>query len=237
MNIFPAIDLRGGHAVRLVQGDYRQETIFSDDPPAVAADCVRAGAESLHAVDLDGARDGTTPTFGIVTGLCRQGLKVEVGGGVRSEETLLRYLGSGAFRVILGSSAVTDPDFAGEMIAKYGDRVAVGLDLRDGLVAVHGWQETTQVTSRQMCDQLVKWGCSTLIVTDISRDGMLGGTNIALYEGIKRQWPEMALTASGGISSLEDVRALKEAGVDGAIVGKAFYTGMLDLKQAIEAAK
>ena len=234
MQIFPAIDLRGGQVVRLYQGDYDQETVYAADPCAVARDFLAAGARYLHVVDLDGARDGTLANFETIAALVRQGgLYIEVGGGIRTEERIRRYLDLGVGRCILGTIAVKDFAFTERMAQKYGDRIAVGVDARDGFVAVSGWKELSEERGVDFCRRLRDAGVKTVIYTDISRDGAEQGTNLDLYRelaGIEG----LDITASGGVSSIEELRELQTIGTKAAILGKALYTGRLDLKTVIE---
>lgn len=233
MLIFPAIDLYGGQAVRLYQGDYNQMTIYDPEPLHTVEKFEAAGATHLHLVDLEGAKTGQTtnlPTIEKIT--ARTGLFVEVGGGIRSMDTVRRYLDAGVSRVILGTAAVTDPDFTARAVAEYGDKIAVGADLKDGKVAIKGWLETSQDGWQTFFDRMQQLGVKTIICTDISRDGAMEGTNRALYRTLAVRYP-MDIIASGGVSSLEDIQALKAAGVAGAIIGKAYYTGAIDLAQAI----
>lgn len=233
MLIFPAIDLYGGQAVRLYQGDYNQMTIYDPEPLHTVEKFEAAGATHLHLVDLEGAKTGQTtnlPTIEKIT--ARTGLFVEVGGGIRSMDTVRRYLDAGVSRVILGTAAVTDPDFTARALAEYGDKIAVGADLKDGKVAIKGWLETSQDGWQTFFDRMQQLGVKTIICTDISRDGAMEGTNRALYRTLAVRYP-MDIIASGGVSSLEDIQALKAAGVAGAIIGKAYYTGAIDLAQAI----
>lgn len=237
MILLPAIDLYEGKAVRLYKGDYREMTVYSDDPASVAADFQRAGAQWVHMVDLEGARDGTTPNFDVVSRVVRDsGLRVEIGGGVRSDETVRRYLDAGAARVILGTAALDDRAFLERMVAQYGASIAVGVDCRDGLVATRGWTETSSVACAEFCAALERIGVQTVICTDISRDGAMRGTNRALYRELNGRF-SLNFIASGGVSSLEDVRALRDAGLYGAILGKAYYTGAVQLREALEVAK
>lgn len=233
MLIFPAIDLYGGQAVRLYQGDYNQMTIYDPEPLHTVEKFEAAGASHLHLVDLEGAKTGQTtnlPTIEKIT--ARTGLFVEVGGGIRSMDTVRRYLDAGVSRVILGTAAVTDPDFTARAVAEYGDKIAVGADLKDGKVAIKGWLETSQDGWQTFFDRMQQLGVKTIICTDISRDGAMEGTNQELYRTLAVRYP-MDIIASGGVSSLEDIQALKAAGVAGAIIGKAYYTGAIDLAQAI----
>ena len=233
MELFPAIDLRQGRAVRLVQGDYSRMTVYSDQPAQVAERFRRQGARNLHLVDLDGAKEGAPVNFETVKEIVAQGgLFVEVGGGIRNMETVRRYLDAGASRVILGTAAVTDPDFTAQAVAEYGAKIAVGADLKDGKVAIKGWLETSEDTWQVFFDRMQALGVQTIICTDISRDGAMRGTNRELYKRLAEQY-SMDIIASGGVSSLEDIQALKAAGVAGAIIGKAYYTGAIDLAQAV----
>ena len=236
MKIFPAIDLFDGKAVRLLRGRYEDMTIYSDDPPQIGRDFAAAGAEYIHIVDLEGAKDGTTPNFETV---CRiketSGCFCEIGGGIRSMEVIRRYMDAGIDRVILGTAAVTDRAFLEEAVAAYGEKIAVGIDLKDGYVAIKGWTEKTQLTAYDFCEQMQALGVSTIIVTDISKDGAMKGTNHGLYEDLSARLG-MQLVASGGVSSIDDVKRLAARGLYGAIIGKAYYTGAIDLKEAIAAA-
>ncbi len=233
LQLFPAIDLVKGQAVRLVKGDYNQMTVYSSDPAGVAKSFREAGAECLHLVDLEGARDGNTPNIDTVKEIIRRSeLFTEIGGGIRSEETVRAYLDAGAGRVILGTAALKDPEFLDRMLDKYKEKIAVGVDFRDGKVAVKGWLELSDVSCFDFCESLEKRGVRTVICTDISKDGLLGGTNLALYREMVSRF-SMDLTASGGVSSLDDVRQLCDMGIYGAILGKALYTGMLDLGEAV----
>jgi len=233
MNIFPAIDLYDGCAVRLIKGDYNQMQIYSNDPASVAKQFEAAGAEYLHVVDLAGARDGNTPNLDTIRAITENtSLKVEVGGGIRSEEVIRTYLSAGVFRVILGTVAVTDPEFTKEMVSKYGEQIAVGVDIRDGFVAIKGWTETSSLSCREFCKSLSEIGVKTIICTDISKDGCLSGTNLPLYRELSKEF-SMNIVASGGVSTLSDVQALKEMDLYGAILGKALYTGNIDLAEAV----
>ena len=237
MLIFPAIDLYGGKAVRLYKGDYNQMTVYNDDPLAVARDFKAAGATHLHVVDLEGARDGDTPNLDTVARLAREaGLFTEVGGGIRSIEVVDRYLAAGIDRVILGTAAVKDPDFLKAALAKYGDKIAVGVDIRDGFVAIKGWTETSKLSAMEFCAWLQELGVATIICTDISKDGAMKGANHALYHTLSERF-SLQIIASGGVSSLEDVEKLAAQKIYGAIIGKAYYTGAISLARAIEVAK
>ncbi len=234
MQIFPAIDLRGGQVVRLYQGDYDQETVYAADPCAVARDFLAAGARYLHVVDLDGARDGTLANFETIAALVRQGgLYIEVGGGIRTEERIRRYLDLGVDRCILGTIAVKDFAFTERMAKKYGEHIAVGVDARDGFVAVNGWKELSQERGVDFCRRLRDAGVKTVIYTDISRDGAEAGTNLELYRELA-EIEGLDITASGGVSSIEELRELQAIGTKAAILGKALYTGRLDLKTVME---
>ena len=235
MLVFPAIDLYEGKAVRLYQGDYAQMTVYSEDPPSLASDFMAAGASCLHVVDLEGARSGTTPNLDTMRALARSGLFTEVGGGVRSMEVVEAYLSAGVGRVILGTAAVTDEGFLKEAVGAFGGRIAVGADFRDGFVAIKGWTEKTALSALEFCRKMEDLGMETLICTDISRDGAMRGTNRALYRELTEALG-LNIIASGGVSTLEDIAALKALGLTGAIIGKAYYTGAIDLKKAIEAA-
>ncbi len=235
MYIFPAIDLCGGQVVRLYKGDYNQKTVYSDDPAAYARSFFEAGAEYLHLVDLDGAKEGRAVNLDLIAKVIRESrLQVEVGGGIRDPETVRQYMDIGVFRVILGTAALKNRPFLVEMVEKYGDRIAVGVDIRDGMVATHGWLETSTVACMDFCRDLESIGVSAIICTDISKDGAMSGTNLGLYHDMVGQL-KMDITASGGVSSLADVRALAKDNLYGAILGKALYTGDVDLKEAIEA--
>ena len=236
MLIFPAIDLFEGNAVRLLKGDYAQMTVYSENPPRIGEAFKASGAGQIHIVDLEGARSGSTPNFDTVKAIReRTGLFCQVGGGIRSMETIDRYLSAGIDRVILGTAAVTEPDFARRAVEKYGEKIAVGIDIKDGFAAIRGWEEKSALTAGELCEKMQRIGVKTLICTDISRDGAMQGTNHALYRELMREF-RMQIIASGGVSSLEDVRRLREAGLYGAIIGKAYYTGAVDLREAIEVA-
>ena len=236
MLILPAIDMIGGKAVRLYQGDYAQMTVYNDDPLAVAKEFEAAGAQWVHMVDLDGAKTGETPNLETVKRVAQKTkLRVEIGGGIRDLSTAERYLDAGVARVILGTAAVTNPGFAAEAAGRWGERVAVGVDIRDGFVAIRGWTEQSAMDAFSFCKQMQDAGVGTLICTDISRDGAMRGTNRELYRDLAERL-NLQIVASGGVSSLEDVRALRALELYGAIIGKAYYTGAIDLKEAIEAA-
>ena len=233
MQIFPAIDLRGGQVVRLYQGDYDRETVYAADPCAVARNFLAAGAQYLHVVDLDGARDGTLANFDTIAAIAKQGgLYIEVGGGIRTEDRIRQYLDLGVGRCILGTIAVKDFDFTARMARKYGDQIAVGVDARDGCVAVSGWKELSAERGVDFCRRLRDAGVKTVIYTDISRDGAEAGTNLDLYRELA-EIEGLDITASGGVSSIEELKELQKIGTRAAILGKALYTGRLDLKTVI----
>ncbi|WP_352399309.1 1-(5-phosphoribosyl)-5-[(5-phosphoribosylamino)methylideneamino]imidazole-4-carboxamide isomerase [Anaerotignum sp.] len=237
MKLFPAIDIIEGCAVRLVKGDYAKKTVYSTQPVAVAKSFAEAGATYLHLVDLEGAKDGGTPNLEVIREIVNEsGLLVEVGGGIRSEETVEKYLEAGVFRVILGTAAVNHPQFLIKMVEKHGDKIAVGVDIKDGKVAVKGWTELSEESCFDFCEKLEKIGVKTIICTDISKDGLLAGTNLALYKEMSEKF-RVDIVASGGVTTLEDVDQLQSMGLYGAILGKALYTGNIDLKQAINLTK
>ena len=236
MLIYPAIDLYQGKAVRLYKGDYSQMTVYSHDPAAIAEKFAQTGASHMHIVDLEGAKNGTTPNFETILEIKnRGGLYCEVGGGIRSMETIERYVSAGIDRVILGTAAVTQPGFLEEAAKAYGSKIAVGMDLKDGYVAIKGWTEQSGLTAWEFCEKLQKIGIETIICTDISRDGAMKGTNHDLYRELMDRF-SMNIIASGGVSTLEDVEKLAKAKLYGAIIGKAYYTGAIDLARAIEVA-
>ena len=237
MKIFPAIDLYEKQAVRLLKGDYAQKTVYSDNPIEIAYDFEKAGARFIHVVDLEGAKTGETPNSDTVLKIKQEsGCKVEIGGGIRDLETVERYLSAGIDRVILGTAALCDEPLLKRAVAQYGPRISVGADLRDGYVAVKGWTETSDTTAAAFCKRMQEIGVKTLIVTDISRDGAMKGTNRELYRELSGRF-DLQITASGGVSSLDDVEALAALGLYGAIIGKAYYTGAIDLRRAIEVTK
>lgn len=237
MKIFPAIDLYDGMAVRLMHGEYNHMTVYSDAPELKAMEFRLAGAEYLHLVDLQGARDGVSRNFDKAAEIARiPGLKTEIGGGIRDEETVKRALDMGFFRVILGTSAMEDPDFLANMVAKYGEKIVVGVDVRSGFVAVRGWTHISQVECFDFVSRLADMGVKTIMCTDISKDGAMNGTNVELFKSLNDRF-DMDVIASGGVTTLDDVRALRGAGLAGATIGRALYAGKIDLKEAIEAAK
>lgn len=234
MILLPAIDLYEKKVVRLTRGDYAQMTVYNDDPVAQAKLFQEAGAQWLHTVDLEGAKDGSTPNYSVIEVICKDtSLKVEIGGGIRSLDTIQKYLDAGVERVILGTKAVTDPAFLEESLDKFGSHIAVGVDIKDGKIAIKGWLETAQDSVEDFFTKLCKLGVSTVICTDVSKDGMLAGTNVDLYRQLSQKF-SLDLIASGGVSSQEDLTRLKALGLYGAILGKALYTGALDLKTALK---
>ena len=236
MKIFPAIDLFGGKAVRLFKGDYAQMTIYNDNPLSVAKDFEVAGAKYIHLVDLEGAKDGTTPNIEVVKEIAKNtDLFVEIGGGIRNIQTVKKYLDNGVDRVILGTAAVNDQEFLRKVVNEYGEKIAVGVDVKDGFVAIKGWVEKSQYTCFEFCALMQEIGVKTIICTDISKDGAMQGTNRELYAELIKKF-NMEFIASGGVSSMDDIIALKKSGVHGAIIGKAYYVGAIDLKKAVEIA-
>ena len=237
MNIFPAIDLYEGKAVRLLKGDYAQMTVYSENPLAVAREFEKAGATHIHMVDLEGAKNGDTPNLDIVTAIAKEtSLFTEIGGGIRNMKTVDAYLNAGVDRVILGTAAVNDQAFLQEALAKYGERIAVGVDVKDGFVAIKGWTETSNYALHPFCEKMEQMGVRTLICTDISKDGAMQGTNRELYQEMSKAYG-LQIVASGGVSTLDDVKALAAMNLYGAIIGKAYYIGAIDLKEAIEVSK
>ena len=237
MNIFPAIDLFGGKAVRLYKGDYAQMTVYNDDPVSVADDFKACGANHIHLVDLEGAKSGVPANQETIKKICATfGGFVEVGGGIRNMDTVDAYINAGVDRVILGTAAVTDKVFLKNAIAKHGNKIAVGVDLKDGYVAIKGWTEVSDITAKDFFEEMTALGVTAVICTDISKDGAMQGTNRELYKELSGMF-DIDIIASGGVSSIADVRALTEMGIYGAIIGKAYYTGAIDLKEAVEVAK
>lgn len=237
MIIFPAIDLLGRKAVRLLKGDYNQVTVYSDSPLEVARKFKSLGATHIHMVDLDGAKYGTTPNMDIVAEVAENtGLFVEIGGGIRSMDTVKKYIDAGVSRVILGTAAICDEAFLKEAVRTYGEKIAVGADVKDGKIAVKGWLEQSDVTLDEFFLKMQNLGVKNIICTDISRDGAMRGTNLELYRELSAKY-SLDITASGGVSSIEDVKELRKMNLYGAIIGKAYYTGAVDLKEAIEVAK
>ena len=237
MILLPAIDLFEKKAVRLYKGDYENMTVYSENPIEIARDFEACGCGYIHMVDLEGAKDGTTPNLSIVEQVAKEtGLFVEIGGGIRTMETVERYLNAGVSRVILGTAAVNDEAFLKAAVAKYGEKIAVGADVKDGYIAIKGWLEKSQLTLEDFLQKMEAIGVKNIICTDISKDGAMRGTNLELYQALSQKY-KMDITASGGVSTLEDIRQLREMNLYGAIIGKAYYTGAIDLKEALEVAK
>ena len=237
MLIFPAIDLYEKQAVRLFKGDYNRKTVYSDDPVSVAREFKKSGATHIHLVDLEGAKTGETPNFDVVCAIKREtGLFCEIGGGIRSMEVVEKYISAGLDRVILGTAAVTNEGFVREAVEKYGEKIAVGIDIKDGFAAIKGWTESSGIDAFEFCERMEKIGVRTLICTDISKDGAMVGTNRALYKKLSEKF-SVDIVASGGVSSIDDVKALRKLNIYGAIIGKAYYTKAVDLGEAIEVAK
>ena len=237
MYIFPAIDLYDGKAVRLYKGDYAQMTVYSENPIEIARDFEAAGARFIHMVDLEGARDGSTPNLSIVADVAKNtSLFVEIGGGIRDMETVEKYLLAGVSRVILGTAAVNNESFLREAVAKHGEKIAVGADVKDGYIAIKGWLEQSAYTLEAFMEKMQSLGVKTVICTDISKDGAMKGTNRELYRDLSKTF-SMDIVASGGVSDMEDIRALTAMNLYGAIIGKAYYTGAIDLAEAISAAE
>lgn len=237
MLIFPAIDLRDGHVVRLTEGDYDQMTVYSLEPAEAARAFLDAGAKYLHTVDLDGAKDGSQKNYSVIASLAKNsGLKIEVGGGARDEDSVRRYLDAGVQRVILGTMAVEKPKLMEKLAALYPGQIAAGVDARDGFVAIHGWRTVTDLDAFEFVKSLPERGVNTVIYTDIARDGKLMGPNLPAYERLN-QINHLDVVASGGVSAMEDVSALARMGMYAAIIGKALYAGKIDLKEALTAAR
>ena len=237
MKIFPAIDLYDKKVVRLYKGDYSKMTVYSEDPLAVAKDFESAGAKYVHIVDLEGAKFGTTPNLDVVENIARNtNLFIEIGGGIRNLETIKKYLDAGVKRVILGTSAVVDQKFLLEALSLYKDKIAVGVDVKDGYVAIKGWEEKSNYNCYEFCELMQSYGVKNIICTDISKDGAMQGTNRELYSKLSKEF-SIDITASGGVSTIEDVLALKKLNLYGAIIGKAYYIGSIKLEDALEAVK
>ena len=237
MRIFPAIDLFDGKAVRLYKGDYNEMTVYSENPEEIALDFKNAGADSIHLVDLEGAKDGTTPNLETVEKIVKtSGLFAEIGGGIRSMQVLDKYFSVGVSRAILGTAAVTDEAFLDEAVAKYGDKIAVGADVKEGYIAIKGWTAKSEYTLDEFFAKMQTKGVKTVICTDISRDGAMRGTNLEMYEKLSKKYT-IDIIASGGVSTLDDIRELRKMNLYGAIIGKAYYTGAIDLSEAIKEAK
>lgn len=237
MLIFPAIDLYEGKAVRLYKGDYEQMTVYSDSPIELVEDFVEQGAKHLHLIDLEGAKTGKTPNLELIRDIrALSPLFTQVGGGIRSMDVVDAYLGAGVDRVILGTAAVTDPVFLEEAIKEFGDKIAVGADIKNGYIAISGWTESSGIDAFSFCRRMQDLGVKTLICTDISRDGAMQGTNRNLYRTLSRRH-NMNIIASGGVSSIEDIRALRDMELYGAVIGRAYYTGAIKISEALEVAK
>ena len=234
MNIFPAIDLIDGKAVRLLKGDYDKKTVYNDNPLEVVRDFKNKGAKFLHLVDLDGAKSGKTDNIETVKAIVSEGgIFVEIGGGIRNIETVDKYFEIGVDRVIIGTAAVNDPEFLKAALSKYGDKIAVGVDIKDGFVAIKGWTQKSEFTLFDFCEKMQNMGVKYLICSDISKDGAMKGTNLKLYSDLSARF-DMNITASGGVSSMEDIINLRKLNLYGAIIGKAYYTGAIDLSEAIK---
>jgi len=232
MTIYPAIDLYDGKAVRLLRGDYEQMTVYSENPPEIAKGFKKAGATSAHIVDLEGARDGKPANYSVIERIVAEsGLDIQVGGGIRTAEVIEKYLSIGVKRVILGTAAISEPGFLQEMVNTFGEHIAVSADIKDGYIAIKGWTETSDLDVLGFCHTVEGIGVKTLICTDISKDGLLGGTNIELYRMLRKEL-SIKIIASGGISSIDEIIALSALGMDGAIIGKALYEGAIDLAAA-----
>lgn len=237
MKVFPAIDLFSGKAVRLFKGDYEKMTVYSDNPIEIARDFENSGAKFIHLVDLEGAKDGTTPNLEIVKRIANEtSLFCEIGGGIRNIQTVKKYLESGVDRVILGTAAVKDDKFLKSAIDMYGDRIAVGIDIKDGFVATHGWTEKSEYTTDEFFAKMEDLGVEYIICTDISKDGAMQGANRELYAELSQKF-NVNITASGGVSSIDDIIALRKLDLYGAIIGKAYYIGAIKLNEALEAAE
>lgn len=236
MKFFPAIDLKNGQVVRLLKGDYNKMTVYGEDPLEVAREFQMAGAEYLHVVDIDGAIDGDVANFQAIKDIIDgTDLKVEIGGGVRDENRIIEFGKIGALRVIIGTMAVKDPEFTSRMIRKHGPNVAVGVDISNGNVAIQGWTEVTDRSADDLFKDLIDEGVHTIICTDISRDGAMEGSNINLYSHLVKEYDGYVdIIASGGISSIDEIRELHDIGISGVIIGRALYTGAIDLSQAIK---
>lgn len=237
MIVFPAIDLYEGKAVRLQRGDYNKMTVYSNCPSELGKKFAECGAEYIHTVDLEGAKNGTTPNLSVVAEIASaSGLPVQIGGGIRNMETVEKYLSAGVARVIIGTAAVTDPEFLCEAVGKYGERIAVGVDIKDGMAAIRGWLEKSELSAYGLFDRLQSAGVKTVICTDISKDGMLSGTNTDLYRELMERY-SLDIVASGGVTTVSDIAELRKMGMYGAIVGKALYQGNIDLREAVAAAR
>ena len=236
MILYPAIDLYQGKAVRLEKGDYSRMTVYDDSPVERALKIRDEGASHLHLVDLEGARTGSTANLSLIERIVsKTGMFIEIGGGIRSMESIRHYLACGVSRIIIGTAAVENEALLHEALDAWGSSIAVGVDLKDGLVAVRGWETKSQWTAVSFLGHLTELGVKTVVCTDISRDGMMAGSNHGLYEKLNRRFP-IDMIASGGVSSLEDLRGLKKIGMAGAILGKAYYSGAVSIPDALRAA-
>lgn len=237
MNIFPAVDLFDGKAVRLLKGDYQKMTVYSENPLEIAKDFENSGAEFLHIVDLEGAKTGNTPNIGTIEKIVKNtSLFTEVGGGIRTLETVEKYINIGVKRVILGTAAVNDEKFLISAVKKYGEKIAVGIDIKDGFVAIKGWTDLSKFTPFEFCEKMQNIGVKTVICTDVSKDGAMQGTNVGLYKEMSEKF-NINIIASGGVSSIDDIKRLKNLEIYGTIIGKAYYTKAISLAEAIEVAK
>lgn len=237
MHIFPAIDLYDGKAVRLLKGDYQKMTVYSENPLEIAKDFENSGAEFLHIVDLEGAKTGETPNINTIEKIVKNtSLFTEVGGGIRTLETVRKYSDIGVKRVILGTAAVNDEEFLLSAVKKYGEKIAVGIDIKDGFVAIKGWTDLSKYTPFEFCEKMQNIGVKNVICTDVSKDGAMQGTNLDLYKEMSEKF-DLNITASGGVSGIDDIKRLKGLGIYGAIIGKAYYTKAISLARAIEVAK
>ncbi len=237
MNIFPAIDLYDGKAVRLLKGDYQKMTVYGENPLEIARDFENSGAEFLHVVDLEGAKTGDTPNLAAIERIVKNtSLFTEVGGGIRTLETVEKYVNIGIKRIILGTAAVNNKEFLISAVKKYGEKIAVGIDIKDGFVAIKGWTDLSKFTPFEFCAKMQDIGVKTVICTDVSRDGAMQGTNIDLYKEMSEKF-DINIITSGGVSSIDDIKRLKSLGIYGAIIGKAYYTKAISLAEAIEVAK
>lgn len=237
MNIFPAIDLFDGKAVRLLKGDYQKMTVYSENPLEIAKDFENSGAEFLHIVDLEGAKTGDTPNIGTIEKIVKNtSLFTEIGGGIRTLETVEKYVNIGVKRVILGTAAVNDEEFLISAVKKYGEKIAVGIDIKGGFVAIKGWTDLSKFTPFEFCEKMQNIGVKTVICTDVSKDGAMQGTNVDLYKEMSEKF-DINIIASGGVSSIDDIKRLKNLEIYGAIIGKAYYTKAISLAEAIEVSK
>ena len=235
MEVIPTIDLRGGLVVRLYQGDFQRETVFSEDPVSVAEEWQAAGAPRIHIVDLDGARSGASVNLGVVGRIAAQvSVPLQMGGGIRTLDTARKVVGTGVERIVLGTAAVRDPKLVSQVCQTLGrEAVVVGVDARDGRVAIQGWLESASITAKELMREMVALGVGRFIYTDIARDGTLQGPNLQAIEVLVKELA-VPIVASGGIASMEDLECVAQIGVEGVIVGSALYRGAVDLRQAVE---